>query len=147
MAMQYNESEPRGARAARVDPAQDNRSLGDLFAELARETSTLVRNEVKLAKREMTDKATTAGKHIGSLVAGGAIAYAGFLVLLAALVMGLDEWMPTGLAALIVGALVAAVGYFLVQRGLSALKSMDLAPHETIESLKEDKEWLQEQSR
>jgi fatty acid desaturase len=130
-----------------MQQSRDERSLGELFGELARETGTLVRQEVELAKTEMTQRATRAGKDVGSLAVGGAIAYAGFLTLLAALVAGLATVMPVWLAALIVGLVVAVVGYLLVQRGLTALRSHGLAPRQTIETLKEDVEWAKEQVR
>src|SRR5689334_2962079 len=115
-----------------MQQSRDERSLGDLFGDLARETGTLVRQEVELAKTEMTQRASQAGKDIGFLAVGGAVAYAGFLVLLLAavaglVVAGLDVW----LAALIVGIVVAVVGYLLVQRGLTALRSHGLAPRQT----------------
>ena len=132
-----------------MQQSRDERSLGELFGELARETGTLVRQEVELAKSEMTQRATRAGRDVGSLAVGGAVAYAGFLTLLAALVAGLVDAfdMPVWLAALIVGMVVAVVGYLLVQRGLSALRSHGLAPRQTIETLKEDVEWAKEQVR
>ncbi len=126
----------------------DERSLGELFAELAHETSTLVRQEVELAKTELSQNATRIGKDLAFLAVGGAVAYAGFLALLAALAIGLGQLgVPWWLAALIVGLVVVGVGYFLVQRGLNALKQEDLAPRQTIESLKEDKEWAKAQTR
>ena len=132
-----------------MQQSRDERSLGELFGELARETGTLVRQEVELAKTEMTHRATRAGRDLGSLAVGGAIAYAGFLTLLAALVGALADAfdMPLWLAALIVGVVVAAVGYLLVQRGLTALRSHGLAPRQTFETLKEDVEWAKEQVR
>ena len=57
--------------------SKDDRSLGELFSELAQETSTLVRQEVQLAKTEMGQKASRVGKDVGFLAAGGAVAYAG----------------------------------------------------------------------
>ena len=68
----------------------DNRSIGDLLAELSRETSQLVRKEVELATTEMTAKARKAGGQVGVAAAGGALAHAGLLVFLAALVLGLS---------------------------------------------------------
>ena len=50
---------------------RDDRSLGELFSELAQKTTTLVRHEVNLAKVEMSEKASRAGKHVGFLAAGG----------------------------------------------------------------------------
>ena len=127
---------------------QDDRSLGELFSDLARDTGTLVRQEVELARTEMTQKAVQAGKHIGFLVAGGAIAYAGFLVILAAIAIGLGQLgVPWWLAALIVGVIVAAVGGFLVQRGLTALRQESLMPQRTVETLKEDVEWAKTQTK
>jgi hypothetical protein len=125
---------------------RDERSLGDLFAELARETSTLVRQEVQLAKAELTQSASEAGRGIASLVAGGAIAYAGLLFLLLAVVLGLwDAGLEPWLSALIVGLVVVAIGAFLVLRARESLKPANLAPRRTVESLKEDQEWAKEQ--
>ncbi len=121
---------------------QDNRSLGELFGDLAQNTGTLVRQEVELAKTEMTQKATRVGKDIGFLLAGGAVAYAGFLAILAAIAIGLGQLgVPWWIAALLVGLVVAGVGGFLVMRGLSALRQETAVPQQTIETLKEDAEW------
>jgi xanthine/uracil permease len=129
------------------EPKED-RSLGELFAELANETSTLVRQEMELAKVELTQKATKVGKDIGQIAVGGAIAYAGLLALLAALIIGLNALgLPLWAAALVVGLVVIAVGYLLIQRGRNALANENMAPRETIESLKEDAEWVKQQTR
>lgn len=130
-----------------MDRRQDERSIGDLFSELASETSTLVRQEFQLAKTEMTQKATSAGKDVGMLGAGGALAYAGLLAVIAAVIIGLGEFIPMWLSALIVGLVVIGIGYMLVQRGLTALKQIEPAPRQTIETLKEDAEWAKEQTR
>lgn len=127
---------------------RDERSLGELFGDLARDTGALVRQEVHLATTEMTQKATRAGKDIGFLVAGGAVAYAGFLALLAALIIGLGQLgLPWWVSALIVGLVVAGIGAFLAQRGLSALKETNLVPRQTVDTLKEDAEWVKEQTQ
>ena len=126
---------------------RDERSLGELFAELAQETSTLVRQEVNLAKTEMSQKASRAGRHVGVMAAGGAVAYAGLLAILAALIVLLNNVMPLWLSALLVGIVVAVVGYLLVRRALDALKREDFAPRETIETLKEDQRWAKDQTR
>jgi xanthine/uracil permease len=125
----------------------DNRSLGELFSELAQETSTLVRQEVTLAKTEMSHKASRTGKHIGVLAAGGAVAYAGLLAILAGVIVLLDNVIPLWASTLLVGVVVAIVGYLLVRRALDALKREDFAPRETIETLKEDQQWAKEQTR
>jgi len=126
---------------------KEDRSLGELFAALASETSTLVRQEVELAKTEMTQKATRVGRDVGTIGAGGAIAYAGFLVFLAAVVLGLGQLIPLWVSALLVGILVIIVGFVVVQTGLGALKRANLTPRETIQTLKEDAEWAKEQTK
>ena len=124
----------------------DDRSLGELFSELSQETTTLIRQEVNLAKTEMSQKASRVGKDVGFLAAGGAVAYAGLLAIIAGVIALLALVIPLWLSALLVGLVVAGVGYFLVRRGLDALKQEDLAPRETIETLKEDKEWAKDQT-
>ena len=67
--------------------SKDDRSLGELFSELAQDTSTLVRKEVQLAKTEMSQKASRVGKDVGFLAVGGAVAYAGLLAVLAGVIV------------------------------------------------------------
>jgi len=123
-------------------------SLGELFASLAQDTSTLVRQEVELAKTEMTQKATRVGKDIGFLVAGGAVAYAGFLALIAAVAIGLGQLgVPWWLATLLVALVVGGIGGFLVMQGLNALKRESLAPERTLQTIKEDVEWAKAQTK
>jgi hypothetical protein len=127
---------------------QDNRSLGELFSALAADTGTLVRQEVELAKTEMTQKATRVGKDIGFLLAGGAVAYAGFLAILAAIAIGLGQLgLPWWVATLLVGLVVAGIGGFLVMRGISALRQETPLPQQTIDTLKEDAEWAKAQTQ
>ena len=129
-----------------MQEGRDDRSLGDLFAELAQETSTLVRQEVELVRTELSEKASTVGRNVASLVVGGAVAYAGLLAIVAAVIIGLGEaGIPWWLSALIVGLVVAGVGYALVARARTALQQVELAPRQTVETLKEDREWAKEQ--
>jgi xanthine/uracil permease len=128
--------------------SKDDRSLGELFADLARESSTLLRQEVQLAKTELSQKASQLGKDAASVAVGGLVAYAGLLAIIAALIIGLAAaGLPWWAAALVVGIIVAGIGYALIQRGLTALKREDLTPRKTIESLQEDAQWAKEQVR
>ncbi len=134
---------------------KEERSLGDLFSELATETGTLVRQEVALAQTELTRKATSVGTNVGFLVAGGAVGYTALLVVLAAVVIGLTQlisylsgWQlitSAWIAAAVVGLVVGIVAYVLITNALAKLKNTDLTPHQTVETLKEDAEWLKEQ--
>ncbi|MEO7539708.1 MAG: phage holin family protein [Pyrinomonadaceae bacterium] len=127
---------------AQQQMAKEERSLGDLFADLAGETGTLVRQEVALAQTEIVHKATKAGKNVGYLAVGGAVAYAGALALIAGLVILLANFMPGWVSALLVGAVIAGAGYFMISSALTELRKTDPMPRDTIETLKEDAKWL-----
>lgn len=125
---------------------KEERSLGELFSELANETGTLVRQEVALAQAEITQKATSVGKNVGYLMVGGAVGYAALLAVIAAVIIGLANFIPAWAAALLVGTIVGIAAYMMISAALAALKKMDLAPRETIETLKEDAQWLKKQT-
>lgn len=126
--------------------SQDNRSLGELMAELSSETSRLVRKEVELATTEMTAKARVAGGHAATAAIGGALAHAGLLVLLAAIVIGLAQLGVTPwLSATIVALATMAIGYVLINKGASALRDTSVVPTQAINSLKEDAKWTTRQ--
>ncbi len=125
---------------------KDERSLGELFSELATETSTLVKQEVALAQTELTLKATKVGKNVGYLVVGGAVAYAALLAFIAALIIGLGNLLGNyWLSALIVGIIVGVAAVVMVMSALSALKNTGITPTQTVETIKEDAQWLKDQ--
>ena len=124
-----------------MQQTSDDRSLGELFGELSRQMTTLVRQEVELARTETTAKVTGAAKNVALLAAGGAVIFLGAMALVDATISLLASLgIPVWVSALIVGAALVIVGYFLVQRGLQALRQQDLAPRRTIETIKEDAE-------
>ena len=115
--------------------------ISDLFRELMNEIKLLIQQEMKLFKIEMSQKASQAGKDVAFIVLGGAVAYAGLLVILAAATLALALVFPGWAAALIVGLIGLGVGYALFQKGLNDLKNLNPTPEYTIESLKETKQW------
>jgi hypothetical protein len=128
-----------------VQVRKDERSLGELFGDLARDMGVLVRQEVGLATMELTQKISHAARDVAMIAVGGLVVYAGLLAILAALIIalaaaGLSWWQ----SALLVGVVVAAVGGWLVQRGVAALRHADLTPRETLETLKEDTQWAKD---
>ena len=125
--------------------SMENRPLGDLFGDLATEMSNLLRQEVSLAKVEVTQKAKYVGRNIGYLVVGGAVAYAALLAIIAAIIMLLARVMPNWGATLIVGVVVAGIGWMLIGKAMAALQQTDLTPRETVETLKEDATWMKQQ--
>ena len=124
-----------------------DRSLTELFSDLVHETRTLVQQEIQLAKTEMSEKATRVGKDISSVMVGGAIAYAGFLALMLAAIIGLANFIPDWLSALIVGVVLAGVGLVIAQQARSDLKRESVTPHRTVETLQEDKQWAKERMK
>lgn len=120
--------------------------MGELVGDLYQGASNLISLEIELAKTELSQKASRVGKNVGFLVAGGAIAYAGFLALIFAIIAILATFMPTWLSALIVALLVLAVGGALVMSGIKTLQQESVAPQKTLETLKEDKEWMIDQT-
>jgi hypothetical protein len=129
-----------------MQPTRDDRSLGQLFGDLAQELTTLVRQEIALATTELGEKATRTGRAIGSLAVGGLVAYAGLLALVAAAALLLGQVIPLWAATLVVGLVVGGIGYVLVQRGLTTLKQIELTPRRTVETIKDDVQWAKEQT-
>jgi hypothetical protein len=125
---------------------QQERSIGELFGQLAEDMSLLVRQEVQLAKTEMSEKMSRATGDLVAVGTGGFVAYLGGLALVAALILGLAELgIASWLSALIVGAVLAGVGFVMLRRGTRDLKQHSFTPDRTIRTLKEDVQWAKEQ--
>ncbi len=118
------------------------RGLGELFGDLLKKVRNFFYQELRLLKTEMSQKATQAGRDLALIAVGGAIVYAGILVLLIAATLGLSLVMPAWASALIIGLLSIGVGYGFLYKGINDLKHMNVSPDQTIESLKETKEWI-----
>jgi uncharacterized membrane protein YqjE len=121
------------------------RSLGELFTDLADETRTLMQQEVELAKLELSHKISHTEKSVTSLALGGSIAYAGLLAFIATAIIGLSYAIPVWLSALIVSVVVSSIGAALIVQGRNKLKSENLLPKHTLATLKEDKRWAKRQ--
>jgi Putative Actinobacterial Holin-X, holin superfamily III len=126
----------------------DNRSLGQMLADLSRETRTLIQQEIQLAKTELAEKASRMGKGAALIVGGGLLAYGGLLAIVAAVVLALIAiGLPPWAGALLGGIVIAGTGYLLIRSGLAALRQQELTPRQTIETLKEDAQWVKSQTR
>jgi len=126
---------------------REDRSIGELFGQLSQDMTLLFRQELQLARTEMSEKISQVTSNLVSVVAGGFVAYVGALALVAALILGLHEAADIApwVSALIVGGIFAIAGYFMLNRGLKELKRVDLAPRRTVETLKDDVQWAKEQ--
>jgi uncharacterized membrane protein YqjE len=116
--------------------------IGELLKQLASETTTLVHQELELAKAEMREKAGKAGPGFGMIGAAGGVALLALGALTTFFVLALDGAMPNWLAALIVALVYGAVAALLYLRGKEKVDDAGSpAPRQTIESVKEDVEW------
>ncbi|OGW37932.1 MAG: hypothetical protein A2010_13180 [Nitrospirae bacterium GWD2_57_9] len=129
-----------------MNHVKDEKSLGSLFSDLTSEMQRLVRDEITLLKSEMSHKITRGAKDLSFLAIGAAVLYAGLLAVVAAAVFLLALAIPIWISALIVGAIVLGIGYFLIKKGMADLKQTDFTPRETISTLKGDKEWLKKRT-
>jgi len=118
-------------------PEVHGRSVGDLIGEVSNDLSTLMRQELALAKAEVKAEATKTGKAAGMLGGAGLAGYMVALFASIALWWALANGMDEGWAALIVAALWAVVGAVLYSLGRSRLKSVHPKPERTVQTLKE----------
>ena len=132
-----------GAGAGSGEP-----QLGDLFRQLAQDSATLVRQEVALAKAEIRDNVKSVARHGAMVAVGGVLALVGTMVLILFLVLLLGDALGEyWLGALIVGALFLIIGGVLAMKAMKSLKQDSMAPEQTIQTLKEDKQWLQSEMK
>lgn len=138
--------DPDGPEVIGPRPKAD-RSIATLLSDLASETILLFRQELALLKAELHEKVSRVGQGAVSLGAGALIAFSGWLVLLAAAVLGLATVLPGWAAALIVALIVLAIGGALLWIGKSRFDADSLTPRRTLRSLREDEAWLRERLR
>jgi FAD/FMN-containing dehydrogenase len=132
-----------------ADPrTQTQPSIGELFGELTRETGTLIRQQMELARLELSQRVSRLGKGLTRVVIGGALATGGLLAIVAGIVLAVTAMgVPAWVSALVVGAVLALVGYLLAQQAITAMSREDLTPQATLETLKENAEWIKTPTR
>jgi predicted phage tail protein len=128
---------------------REERSLGELFGQLSQDMSLLFRQEIQLARAEMSEKISRLTTNLISVIAGGFVAYVGALAIVAALILALHQLADIApwVSALMVGGLFAIAGYAMLSRGLKELKRVDLAPRRTVENIKEDVQAIKDDVR
>ena len=148
--MERNMMDAQGTTAGSVGPSTlsstdaNSASLGRLFRDLADDISDLTRKEIELARTETMEKVSNASKAVVTMAAGGFIAYAGLLFLLAAAVLAIATWVPYWLSAVIVGGVAVIVGLIMLQGGRSALQNTNITPEKTVDTMKENAQWVKE---
>jgi hypothetical protein len=130
-------------------PQNADRPIGELLRELGDEISTLVRQEIALAKVEIAEKvkpaAASAGMFGGSALLGlGAFGAATTFLIAGLSALGLEVW----LSALIVAVVYGAAAFILVQTGKKKLQeAAPLVPEQTAQTVKEDIEWAKTRAK
>jgi hypothetical protein len=124
--------------------AQQGDSLTDLIGDLANQSAGLVRDEVALAKQEISEKLLSLRSAVMVIAFGAFVGLIATLALVAAGIAGLAEHMELWKAALLVGGGLTLIAAIVVSVGLGHLKRVHLKPEVTIKSLEEDKQWLKE---
>jgi hypothetical protein len=117
-------------------------SIGELIGNISNDLSQLFRQEVDLAKAELKEEAAKAGKAAGMLGGAGFAGYLAVVLLSFAAVFGLANVIDAGWAALIVAVIWGAIGAALYLSGRKKLKTVDPMPRRTVDTIKEDAQWL-----
>jgi uncharacterized membrane protein YqjE len=129
------------------DPRLREQSMGELFKQLSDELSTLVRQELRLAQAEMTDKGKRAGVGAGMFGGAGLIGVMALATLTACIVAALAKAMDVWLAALIVTVVYAAIAGVLALQGRERIQqATPVIPEQTVETVKEDVQWAKTQT-
>lgn len=122
------------------------KSLGELFADLSAQISALVRQEVQLAKTEITEKVSGLAKGAAALAVAAFLGIAAFFVLLLAAIYALSLVLPAWAAALVVAVVLLIIAGIAAMMGIKMLKkATPPVPEKTLETLKETPQWLKNQ--
>ncbi|MFP4165071.1 MAG: phage holin family protein [Chitinispirillaceae bacterium] len=134
----------------------EEESVGDLLRDFRDEAINMARQQIELAKTETSEKVSKFSRNAAYLAAGGAVAYAGGLFLLAGLTylgyigllaLGLSAAVSIWLMPLITGVVVATVGTILVFKAINTFKNTSAVPKKTVQSIKEDRQWISEKRK
>ena len=118
------------------------RPIGELLKQLSQETTTLVKQELDLAKAEVAEKGQKAGKGVGMFGGAGVLGFLALGAFTAFLIMLLDGAVPNWAAALIVAVVYAAIAGVLALQGKNKVQeATPPVPEQTVDSVKEDVQW------
>ncbi|MFN7945412.1 MAG: phage holin family protein [Blastocatellia bacterium] len=127
-----------------IPTAAHRESLGELISDLASQSSSLIRDEIALARQELREKVKTVQAALMIIALGAVTALVAVLALCAAVILALSEYLKPWQSALLTGGVLAVAAGIIIAVGLSHLRQTSLKPEQTIETLEENKEWLKE---
>lgn len=145
MAQSFTSGDVRGQAVSTPAGTGTDTSVGELLSRVTDDFSTLVRSHVELAKVEIKEEVTKAGKGAGMLTGAAFAGYLTLTLLSFAAAWGLAEVMPEGVAFLIVGVVWTAVTAVLALRGKKELEQVKPVP-QTKETIQEDMQWAKQQT-
>lgn len=130
----------------------NGRSIGDLFKSLKDDATWLIKQEIALAKLEISNKLSQAARDSAMMIVGGVVALLGAMALVAAASIGLSValdlvlplWLAIWLGPLVVGVLLMIIGYAVFATGRKKLQHIEPKPQRTVQTIKEDTEWVRE---
>ena len=125
----------------------DSRKISEVLQDVVGDVQEIIRSEVQLARVEIREEASKAASASTTLIAGALLGLYGLGFLLLAFVYGLGVFVPAWASALIVSVLILAVSATLVTKGRSRMREVHAKPDKTIQTVKEDIEWLKRQTR
>lgn len=129
----------------RTEPRQPDKSLGQLVSEMTEDLSRLTRQEIQLAKVELREEGRRAAR-VGAMGAGAAVTgLVGAIELAMAASWLLDKWMPRSLAFLIIAAILLIIAAVMGARARDEAKRINPVPQQTVETIKEDAQWVRAQ--
>ena len=126
---------------------ENNRSIADVLQDILTNVQTIIRSEVRLAKTEITEEATKAGRAAGMLAGGAVAALFTVWLFLLTVVLALATVIPMWSAALLVFVIMAAVTTVLLNAGKKRMKTVHAKPEKTIETVKENVQWAKSQAK
>ena len=134
-----------GGTAGRYELPGAPEGLGTLITGVIEDLQEIVRAEVRLAKTELKQDAAAVGRAVATLAAAALLGLTGFIFLMLALTYLLSRFLRDWIAAGIVALALLVIAGILAMAGKRQLSAANLTPEQTIETLKEDKEWASRQ--
>lgn len=128
----------------RLQRISERESIGDILKELAYQSAALVRDEVALAKQELSEKLKSLQSATLVIIFGALFGFLALSAACAAAIIGLAEYIAPWQSALVVAAVLGITALIMVFTGIRMLNKTNLKPEQTIRTLEENKEWLKE---
>ncbi len=143
----YQPEFPSGAGAGRAREPNPERSTVDVIKDIVANVQEIIRSEFRLARAEMTQKARSASRAVIMIAAGAIVGLYALAFILVCIYNALSYAIWPWLSALIIGVVLGIIGGGTLLAGRRLLKQVNPTPERTVQSVKEDVEWIKNQTR